>query len=127
MARLSAGTQATLVTMPDAVDLIRFEKNLLQIGFFGAHERRGKALSSRRRIEQWVNRDGKKIKVSAEFRSSDALGLPSTSDRDKYMAFMKLAMEQKLRSGVSPIPSASLDTACSTFLANAIPVRTMRP
>jgi hypothetical protein len=104
MARRSTATEATLVTMPDAVDLIRFEKNLLQIGFFGAHERRGKALASRRRIEQWVNRDGKKIKVSAEFRSSDALGLPSTSDRDKYMAFMKLAMEQKLRTGVIANP-----------------------
>jgi hypothetical protein len=84
--------------LPDAVDLIRFEKNLLQIGFFGANERRGKNLLSRR-IEQWVNRDGKKIKVSAEFRSSDELGLPSTSDRDKYMGFMKLAMETKLRTG----------------------------
>ena len=104
MTRRSPNIGATLVTMPDAVDLIRFEKNLLQIGFFGAHERRGKALSSRRRIEQWVNRDGKKIKVSAEFRSSEALGLPSTSDRDKYMAFMKLAMEQKLRSGVITNP-----------------------
>ncbi|MGI4828816.1 MAG: replication initiator protein A, partial [Janthinobacterium lividum] len=90
--------------MPDAIDLIRFEKNLLQIGFFGAHERRGKQAVSSRRIEQWVNRDGKKIKVSAEFRSSDALGLPSTSDRDKYMAFMKLAMETKLRNGVITNP-----------------------
>ncbi len=104
MTRQSKINEATLVTMPDAVDLIRFEKNLLQIGFFGAHERRGKALSSKRRIEQWVNRDGKKIKVSAEFRSSDALGLPSTSDRDKYMGFMKLAMEQKLRTGVITNP-----------------------
>ena len=104
MARKILKTETALVTMPDAVDLIRFEKNLLQIGFFGAHERRGKALASRRRIEQWVNRDGKKIKVSAEFRSSDALGLPSTSDRDKYMAFMKLAMEQKLRTGVISNP-----------------------
>ncbi|AXC15999.1 hypothetical protein ACPOL_6789 (plasmid) [Acidisarcina polymorpha] len=47
-----------------------------------------------------VNRDGKKIRVSAEFRSSETLGLPSTSDRDKYMAFMKLAMETKLKMGV---------------------------
>ena len=104
MARPPSKTEATLVTMPDAVDLIRFEKNLLQIGFFGAHEKRGKAIASRRRIEQWVNRDGKKIRVSAEFRSSDALGLPSTSDRDKYMGFMKLAMEQKLRTGVISNP-----------------------
>ena len=104
MARRSTQSESVLVTLPDAVDLIRFEKNLLQIGFFGAHERRGKQATSSRRIEQWVNRDGKKIKVSAEFRSSDALGLPSTSDRDKYMAFMKLAMETKLRNGVVSNP-----------------------
>jgi hypothetical protein len=104
MSRRFSQPETFLVTLPDAVDLIRFEKNLLQIGFFGAHERRGKQLASSRRIEQWVNRDGKKIKVSAEFRSSDALGLPSTSDRDKYMAFMKLAMETKLRNGVVTNP-----------------------
>ena len=104
MARRTANGHATLITLPDAVDLIRFEKNLLQIGFFGAHEKRGKQVVSSRRIEQFVNRDGKKIRVSAEFRSSDALGLPSTSDRDKYMAFMKLAMESKLRNGVITNP-----------------------
>ena len=104
MARRMTHAHATLITLPDAVDLIRFEKNLLQIGFFGAHEKRGKQVVSSRRIEQFVNRDGKKIRVSAEFRSSDALGLPSTSDRDKYMAFMKLAMESKLRNGVISNP-----------------------
>jgi hypothetical protein len=104
MAKRSPKSEPTLVTMPDAVDLIRFEKNLLQIGFFGAHERRGKTIASSRRIEQWVNREGKKIKVSAEFRSSDALGLPTTSDRDKYMGFMKLAMDTKLRTGVITNP-----------------------
>ncbi len=96
--------EPTLITQPDAVDLIRFEKNLLQIGFFGAHERRGKQLTSSRRIEQWVNRDGKKIRVSAEFRSSDVLGLPSTADRDKYMGFMKLLMEMKLKTGLIQNP-----------------------
>ena len=96
--------QPTLLTQPDAVDLIRFEKNLLQIGFFGAHERRGKQMAASRRIEQWVNRDGKKIRVSAEFRSSDVLGLPSTADRDKYMGFMKLLMEMKLKTGLIQNP-----------------------
>ncbi len=104
MANRSTPSQSTLITLPDAVDLIRFEKNLLQIGFFGAHERRSKLPDSTRRIEQWVNRDGKKIKVSAEFRASEALGLPSTSDRDKYMAFMKLLMETKLRTGLISNP-----------------------
>ena len=104
MTQRSNRLTSTLVAMPDAVDLIRFEKNLLQIGFFGAHERRGKQVASSRTIEQCVNRDGKKIKVSATFRSSDKFGLPSTSDRDKYMGFMKLAMEQKLRTGLITNP-----------------------
>ncbi len=104
MAEQKALLEPTLITQPDAVDLIRFEKNLLQIGFFGAHERRGKQVASSRRIEQWVNRDGKKIRVSAEFRSSDVLGLPSTADRDKYMGFMKLLMEMKVKTGLIQNP-----------------------
>ena len=88
----------SLIPLPVAVDLIRFEKNLLQIGFFGAHDTRHHPQSTRR-IEQWVNRNGQKMKVAAEFRGSQELGLPSTSDRDKYIAFMKIAMERKQRLG----------------------------
>lgn len=102
MPRLKKGTQAAeslpLMPLPVAVDLIRFEKNLLQIGFFGAHDTRHSTQSTRR-IEQIVSRNGQRIKVAAEFRGSQELGLPSTSDRDKYVAFMKIAMEQKLRMG----------------------------
>lgn len=92
-----------LLTMPAAVDLIRFEKNLLQIGFFGAHDTRHNHQSTRR-IEQVVNRQGQKIKVAAEFRASQELGLPSTSDRDKYIAFMRLAMDQKAKLGALQNP-----------------------
>ena len=91
-------SRPTLVSLPVAVDLIRFEKNLLQMGFFGAHDTRHNNQATRR-IEQTVNRDGQKIKVSAEFRSSQEFGLPSTSDRDKYIAFMRIAMEEKVRYG----------------------------
>lgn len=94
--RALAGTQ-TAIALPEAIDLIRFEKNLLQIGFFSAHDRRSEEPDHTRRIEQCVNRDGKRMRVSAEFRST--LGLPSTADRDKYMAFMKIAMERKMREG----------------------------
>ncbi len=92
-----------LIPLPVGVDLIRFEKNLLQMGFFGAHDTRHTTQSTRR-IEQTVNRDGQKIKVSAEFRSSQDLGLPSTSDRDKYIGFMRIAMEQRLKHGVLENP-----------------------
>jgi hypothetical protein len=78
---ITEGVQ-TAIALPEAIDLIRFEKNLLQIGFFSAHDKRSSSPDLSRRIEQVVNREGKKIKVSAEFRST--LGLPSTADRDKY-------------------------------------------
>lgn len=87
-----------LVNMPLAVDLIRFEKNLLQMGFFGAHDTRHSNQTSRR-IEQLANRAGQKIKVAAEFRASQEFGLPSTSDRDKYIAFMRIAMNQRMKAG----------------------------
>jgi Replication initiator protein A len=96
----SKDQQATtaLITLPVAADFIRFEKNLLQMGFFGAHDTRYHNQATRR-IEQLVSRDGQKIKVSAEFRGSQELGLPSTADRDKYIAFMRIAMEEKNRHG----------------------------
>ncbi len=102
MAKPSNASQQTAIALPEEIELIRFEKNLLQIGFFSAHDRRSKTDDTSRRIEQWVNRKGKKIRVSAEFRSS--LGLPSTADRDKYMAFMKIAMDRKMINGTITNP-----------------------
>ena len=70
------------------VDLVRIEKNLLQIGFFGANDARDKNRTSRR-IEQIVFRNGHEVKVAAEFRGSEQLGLPSTTDRDKFIAVVE--------------------------------------
>jgi len=47
------------IALPEAIDLIRFEKNLLQIGFFSAHDRRSAGQDISRKMEYWVNRDGK--------------------------------------------------------------------
>ncbi|RZU35629.1 replication initiator protein A [Edaphobacter modestus] len=81
-------------------DLIRFEKNLLNIGFFSSHDPRTKNQNrSSRRMEQTVNQDGKRIRVSVEFQSSEVLGLPSTADRDKFLAFMKIVNEERAREG----------------------------
>lgn len=86
--------------MPIAVDvdLVRFEKNLLQIGFFGANDARDNSHTTRR-IEQVVFRNGHKIKVAAEFRGSEALGLPSTTDRDKFIALLKIISENRAKTG----------------------------
>jgi hypothetical protein len=92
------GVDATLIPLPVGVDLIRFEKNLLQMGFFGAHDVRHNNQSTRR-IEQSVVRGGQRMKIAAEFRGSQELGLPSTSDRDKYLGFMRIAMHQRRLTG----------------------------
>ena len=94
---------STLMPIAVDVDLIRFEKNLLQIGFFGANDARDKNRTSRR-IEQIVVRDGNKIRVAAEFRGSEALGLPSTTDRDKFIALLKIVSEERLKTGLISNP-----------------------
>src|ERR1700712_4777033 len=98
----SMGT-STLMPISVDVDLVRFEKNLLQIGFFGANDARDKNRTSRR-IEQIVIRNGNKIKGAAEFRGSDALGLPSTTDRDKFIALLKIVSEERIKTGVISNP-----------------------
>ena len=94
----SAGSPDSTVVMPVDVDLVRFEKNLLQIGFFGANDARDKNRTTRR-VEQTVMRNGSKIKVAAEFRGSEALGLPSTTDRDKFIALLKIISEERAITG----------------------------
>ena len=89
---------STLMPISVDVDLVRFEKNLLQIGFFGANDARDKNRTSRR-IEQVVVRNGNKIRVAAEFRGSEALGLPSTTDRDKFIALLKIVSEERIKTG----------------------------
>ncbi len=91
-------TTSALMPIAVDVDLVRFEKNLLQIGFFGANDARDKNRTSRR-IEQIVVRNGSKIKVAAEFRGSESLGLPSTTDRDKFIALLKIVSEERVKTG----------------------------
>ena len=89
-------SQLDLVPLAD-VDLIRFERNLLRIGFFAAQEERKGKPPYIRRIEASFTRDGHRMIAAIEFEGTR--GLPSTADRDKYMAFMKLADEQRERHG----------------------------
>jgi replication initiator protein A len=97
---MSPKTDRPAPLLPVAVDpdLVRFEKNLLQIGFFGANDSRDKNRTSRR-IEQVVFRNGHKVKVAAEFRGSEQLGLPSTTDRDKFIALLKILSEERVKAG----------------------------
>jgi len=90
--------QALLLPVAVDPDLVRFEKNLLSIGFFGANDSRDKSRTSRR-IEQVVIRNGHKVRVAAEFRGSEQLGLPSTTDRDKFIALLKILSEERGKIG----------------------------
>lgn len=99
----ATGVPSALMPIAVDVDLVRFEKNLLQIGFFGANDARDKNRTTRR-VEQVVTRNGSKIKVAAEFRGSEALGLPSTTDRDKFIALLKIMSEDRIKTGVISNP-----------------------
>src|SRR5271170_2017551 len=92
-----------LIPVSADVDLIRFETNLLQIGFFSAQDPRKKRDSSRS-FEQSVTRNGQKVRVTAKFNSSEELGLPSTADRDKFLALLKIISEERARVGAIQNP-----------------------
>jgi hypothetical protein len=86
-------------------DLIRYERNLLRIGFFAAQqaERKRTPPPYKRRIEAtFSNGQGQRVLSAIEFEST--CGLPATADRDKYMAFMKIVDEQRSLNGVIANP-----------------------
>jgi hypothetical protein len=102
--RLKKQSVPTLMPIDVDVDLIRFERNLLNVGFFAATDPRNE-LQTIRTFEKEITRDGHKVRVSAEFRGSPKYGLPTTADRDKFIAFLKILNEDKATRGkiVNPV------------------------
>lgn len=88
-------TQTTLVPVvveETPVDLVRVEKSLHSLGFF--------ASSANRQISRTVTQtfrkpDGQRVQAKAVIEGIPSLGLPTTADRDKYMALMKIALDQR--------------------------------
>lgn len=81
-----------LPVVVEDVDLVRVEKSLHSLGFFASTA--SKAIS--RTILQVFRRpDGQRIHAKAVIEGIPSLGLPTTADRDKYMAFMKIALDQR--------------------------------
>src|SRR5664279_2698988 len=85
--------QTTLpVVVDDVVELVRVEKSLHSLGFFASTAPR----EISRTIVQILRRpDGQRIQAKAVIEGIASLGLPTTADRDKYMAFMKFALDQR--------------------------------
>ena len=73
------------------------EKSLHSLGFF-ASTASSKEVS--RTVVQVIRRpDGQRIQAKAVIEGIPSLGLPTTADRDKYMAFMKVALDQRDQQG----------------------------
>ncbi len=78
------------------VDLVRVEKSLHSLGFFASTTKR----EISRTVVQIIRRPGgQKIQAKAVIEGIQSLGLPTTADRDKYMAFMKIALDQRDQEG----------------------------
>ncbi len=85
-------TSALLPVVVEEVDLVRVEKSLHSLGFFASTAHR----EISRTILQVLRRpDGQRIHAKAVIEGIPSLGLPTTADRDKYMAFMKIALDQR--------------------------------
>ena len=84
--------QATLPVVVEQVDLVRVEKSLHSLGFFASTTNRK---ISRTIVQVFRRPDGQRIQAKAVIEGIPSLGLPTTADRDKYMAFMKIALDQR--------------------------------
>src|SRR5215471_10483477 len=84
------------VVVEDIVDLVRVEKSLHSLGFFASTTNRE---ISRTVIQVFRRPDGQRIQAKAVIEGIPSLGLPTTADRDKYMAFMKIALDQREAQG----------------------------
>lgn len=86
----------TAQNISQQVDLVRVEKSLHSLGFFASTTNR----ETSRTVVQVIRRpDGQKIQAKAVIEGVQSLGLPTTADRDKYMAFMKIALDQRDKEG----------------------------
>lgn len=85
-------TQANLEVVVEEVDLVRVEKSLHSLGFFASTANRE---ISRTIVQVFRRPDGQRIQAKAVIEGIPSLGLPTTADRDKYMAFMKIALDQR--------------------------------
>src|ERR1044071_2390015 len=86
------GVQETLPVVIEEIDLVRVEKSLHSLGFFASTANRE---ISRTVVQVFRRPDGQRIHAKAVIEGIPSLGLPTTADRDKYMAFMKIALDQR--------------------------------
>ena len=86
----------TFPVVVEQVDLVRVEKSLHSLGFFASTANRE---ISRTVVQIFRRPDGQRIHAKAVIEGIPSLGLPTTADRDKYMAFMKIALDRREMQG----------------------------
>jgi hypothetical protein len=84
-------------------DLIKVERNLNSLGFFIPAKKGKPTREERSRVRTIVyparEVQGRMMRQSATIIPSPEHGLPTTADRDKYMALMKIVTDAKARFG----------------------------
>lgn len=83
-------------------DLVRVEKNLQAIGFFSPSK--SQQTASRTVSHLVKHPDGRRIQARAVITAPQELGLPTTADRDKYMALMKIILDRRSKDGIVDNP-----------------------
>jgi hypothetical protein len=112
LAELANATQSTLPVVVEHLDLVRVEKSLHSLGFFASTANQE---ISRTIVQIFRRPDGQRIHAKAFIEGIPSLGLPTTADRDKYMAFMKIALDQRDFEGQLTNPIRLAEPRSSNF------------
>jgi hypothetical protein len=80
-------------------EFVRVEKNLGTIGFFTPSKSRSQGELREKVIRFKREVDGKIIVAEATIIPSVTLGLPTTADQDKYLAFQKIVNDRRIQQG----------------------------
>lgn len=98
-----ANSDGTAIPVPD---FVRVEKNLSTIGFFTPSKSRAQGELREKVIRFKRDVGGKTAIAEATIIPSVRLGLPTTADQDKYLAFQKIISDRRAQQGgeiVNPI------------------------
>ncbi len=95
----------TAITQP--AEFVKIEKSLNSLGFFTPARRKGRRSREVRTITYPTREvNGTRLTQKATIVPSREHGQPTTADRDKYMAFMKIVTERRARFGEVSNPLA---------------------
>jgi hypothetical protein len=106
--RVAASEVATLAVR----DFVRVEKNLSTMGFFTPSKSRSQGELREKVIRFRRDVGGKTIVAEATIIPSVPLGLPTTADQDKYLAFQKIVNDRRMQQGgvvTNPVRFTSSD------------------